>query len=401
MARPPRTARRRRVGGLPRIRFHDLRHTAATLMLSRGVHPKIVAERLGHSTPMLTLTVYSHVTPTMQREAAANARQSLGRLKETAEQFRERRLRVSLDFARHDVGGWQGTALVGLPERGEVLLSLPTRSESVADLRRIRLSDNSEQTVRGIGGELRHALTDGEHLWVLAMYRLHHMTVDPLRLLATYKVPKYCHRILRIGPDLLALATTGRKTVAVFSARERALRSRLPMPSPELHLDVGGGDLLLLSFWEQRARRFLADLRPGPWLPLPVGVTPLVSRGVIFFVPGERRMAENVTPPNPEVTSVYSLGRVAVFSPSSWDVLSEGPPIRGLQRLVFADGSNRIVGLTEREVLLIDPGRLQVLARYDTGEQIAAAAQVGSSALAFHARSGVTDECRIVEWGVA
>ena len=56
--------------GLSRIRFHDLRHTAATLMLSRGVHPKIVAERLGHSTPMLTLTVYSHVTPTMQRAAA-------------------------------------------------------------------------------------------------------------------------------------------------------------------------------------------------------------------------------------------------------------------------------------------------------------------------------------------
>ena len=40
-------------------------------MLRQGVHPKIVSERLGHSTPMLTLTVYSHVTPTMQREAAA------------------------------------------------------------------------------------------------------------------------------------------------------------------------------------------------------------------------------------------------------------------------------------------------------------------------------------------
>ena len=57
-----------RRAGLSRIRFHDLRHTAATLMLSRGVHPKIVAERLGHSTPMLT--VYSHVTRTMQRAAA-------------------------------------------------------------------------------------------------------------------------------------------------------------------------------------------------------------------------------------------------------------------------------------------------------------------------------------------
>lgn len=57
-------------GGLPRTRFHDLRHTAATLMLSRGVHPKVASEMLGHSTVAITLDLYSHVTETMQREAA-------------------------------------------------------------------------------------------------------------------------------------------------------------------------------------------------------------------------------------------------------------------------------------------------------------------------------------------
>jgi integrase len=56
--------------GLPRIRFHDLRHTAATLLLGRGVHPKIVSEQLGHAQIAITLDTYSHVTPTMQREAA-------------------------------------------------------------------------------------------------------------------------------------------------------------------------------------------------------------------------------------------------------------------------------------------------------------------------------------------
>jgi len=56
--------------GLPEIRFHDLRHTAATLMLQEGVHPKIVQERLGHSQISLTLDIYSHVLPTMQEEAA-------------------------------------------------------------------------------------------------------------------------------------------------------------------------------------------------------------------------------------------------------------------------------------------------------------------------------------------
>jgi integrase len=55
--------------GLPVVRFHDLRHTAATLLLGRGVHPKIVSEMLGHSTVNITLDLYSHVTPTMQLEA--------------------------------------------------------------------------------------------------------------------------------------------------------------------------------------------------------------------------------------------------------------------------------------------------------------------------------------------
>jgi integrase len=57
--------------GLPRIRLHDLRHTHATIALETGIHPKIVSERLGHSTVSLTLDVYSHAVPHMQRDAAA------------------------------------------------------------------------------------------------------------------------------------------------------------------------------------------------------------------------------------------------------------------------------------------------------------------------------------------
>jgi integrase len=63
-------ARLTKKAGLPRIRFHDLRHTAATLMLANGEHPKIVQERLGHSDMSMTLNRYSHVTMDMQREAA-------------------------------------------------------------------------------------------------------------------------------------------------------------------------------------------------------------------------------------------------------------------------------------------------------------------------------------------
>ena len=56
--------------GLRRIRFHDLRHTHATLMLQQGIHPKIVQERLGHATIAVTLDTYSHVLPGMQEAAA-------------------------------------------------------------------------------------------------------------------------------------------------------------------------------------------------------------------------------------------------------------------------------------------------------------------------------------------
>jgi integrase len=56
--------------GLPHTtRFHDLRHTCATLLLSKGVHPKIVQEVLGHSSTTITMDTYSHVLPNMQEKA--------------------------------------------------------------------------------------------------------------------------------------------------------------------------------------------------------------------------------------------------------------------------------------------------------------------------------------------
>jgi integrase len=56
---------------LPELRFHDLRHTAATLRLRQGDHPKVVQELLGHSQISLTLDTYSHVVPSMQKDSAS------------------------------------------------------------------------------------------------------------------------------------------------------------------------------------------------------------------------------------------------------------------------------------------------------------------------------------------
>jgi len=63
--------------GLRGVRFHDLRHTHATLMLRQGIHPKIVSERLGHSSIAITLDTYSHVLPGLQEAAAQRFEEGL------------------------------------------------------------------------------------------------------------------------------------------------------------------------------------------------------------------------------------------------------------------------------------------------------------------------------------
>jgi len=55
--------------GLPYMHFHDLRHSAASILLSMGVNPKVIQELLGHSEMSITLGMYSHLFPTMQEEA--------------------------------------------------------------------------------------------------------------------------------------------------------------------------------------------------------------------------------------------------------------------------------------------------------------------------------------------
>ena len=67
-----------KAAGVCRIRFHDMRHTGATLLLRQGVHPKVVQERLGHATISLTLDTYSHVLPSMQKDAAGKLDAILG-----------------------------------------------------------------------------------------------------------------------------------------------------------------------------------------------------------------------------------------------------------------------------------------------------------------------------------
>jgi integrase len=58
------------VTGLPRVRIHDLRHTAATLLLVQGVHPRVVQGLLGHASIAITMNTYSHVVPALRKDAA-------------------------------------------------------------------------------------------------------------------------------------------------------------------------------------------------------------------------------------------------------------------------------------------------------------------------------------------
>jgi integrase len=68
--------------GLPHIRFHDLRHTCATLLLSKAVHPKFVQELLGHATIAITLDTYSHFIPSMGDQTARAMQDALSPIDE-------------------------------------------------------------------------------------------------------------------------------------------------------------------------------------------------------------------------------------------------------------------------------------------------------------------------------
>ncbi|MCH7737783.1 MAG: tyrosine-type recombinase/integrase [Chloroflexi bacterium] len=68
-----------KLAGLPHLRLHDLRHSHATIMMEQGVNPKTVAERLRHSSVVITLDTYSHVLPNIQEEAAVKFEEAMNR----------------------------------------------------------------------------------------------------------------------------------------------------------------------------------------------------------------------------------------------------------------------------------------------------------------------------------
>ena len=68
------------------MKIHELRHTHATIMLQLGEHPKIVSERLGHKSIDITLNLYSHALPSLQRNASDNLQKAyLDHIKNTAQ----------------------------------------------------------------------------------------------------------------------------------------------------------------------------------------------------------------------------------------------------------------------------------------------------------------------------
>jgi integrase len=70
----------RNAAGKPKVRFHDLRHTCATMLLLADVNPKVVSERLGHASIEITLNTHSHVLPTLQERPAEKPEAIIGRM---------------------------------------------------------------------------------------------------------------------------------------------------------------------------------------------------------------------------------------------------------------------------------------------------------------------------------
>ena len=100
--------------GLPHMHFHDLRHSAATILLSMNVHPKVVQELLGHSSITITMDLYSHVLPSMQQEVIdkmGDAFQLLGNIVE------EKSEKGIPDGSENDDDGMAGAGVPIIPKK--------------------------------------------------------------------------------------------------------------------------------------------------------------------------------------------------------------------------------------------------------------------------------------------
>ncbi|MGH7642843.1 MAG: tyrosine-type recombinase/integrase [Candidatus Dormibacteria bacterium] len=132
--------------GLPRIRFHDLRHTAATLLLAEGVHPRIAADLLGHSSPQLVLERYAHATGAMHREAAL-AMDSL--LHDGERPFRARAAARVLRNAPPSAG--IAATIAASKALGRVLPWPSPEGDPPVDLKKLVPPEGLEPPTRGLG----------------------------------------------------------------------------------------------------------------------------------------------------------------------------------------------------------------------------------------------------------
>ena len=107
-----------REAGVRRIRFHDLRHTCASLLLAQGVPPRVVMDVLGHSQFAMTTDLYSHVMPTALREAADAMDRALGGERESPLLSALLSRRIGPRGANAQVGCGQGC--LAHPERFEL-----------------------------------------------------------------------------------------------------------------------------------------------------------------------------------------------------------------------------------------------------------------------------------------
>ena len=115
--------------GIPHIRFHDLRHTHASLLLQAGIHPKIVQERLGHSSITVTIDIYSHLVPGLQEMAAKRIEVAIG------------------DDAFKELGVTSGTGIVSA-NVGKMLANFDKTEDSESEPRRTRTSNRLIKRLR-------------------------------------------------------------------------------------------------------------------------------------------------------------------------------------------------------------------------------------------------------------
>ncbi len=261
--------------------------------------------------------------------------------------------------------GW-GANLVAIPHRREAWFSRFEKTVT-ARLYRFDIETRQVQRIKGLAGELRGATLseDGGRLWLLATFAVQELDLGTMQMGRTLRagVGKYLQYLHPLDSDRLGLARMGGRSLALMQVSRWAIVRRLNIAAPDL-VCREADRFIAYSFYNGSVTVLDPTLNSaGPVRPLPLCLSPVVYGDQIFALAGEKRpLGRDIS-----IDRIYNLApkqEMRVFEVATGRQLDRIPLEISIDWIHGIDGGGRLVLSHDRQLILFDPRRRQVVDSY-------------------------------------